>query len=122
VDYIADDTFKELLTIRENKEPITVVTSAKTYNNMIIKSLTVPRDRTSGDTLVFSASFQEVVFADAEIVTIDKIKPVQKAEKKAAPKKEEPQQATLTEEDLLLTDEQVFLIENPIPPNFRPPS
>ena len=79
----ADDAFKELQTIRDNKEVITVVTSAKTYDSMILKSLTVPRDKSSGDSLVFSASFQEVIFADVETVTIDKIKP----NKTAAPKK-----------------------------------
>ena len=115
----ADDAFKTLLDIRDNREPITVVTTAKTYSNMMLKKLNVPRDKSNNGALVFTASFKEVIFADASVVTVDKIKPVQKAEKKAAPKKEEPEQIT---EDILLTDEQVFAINNPITSNFRPPS
>ncbi len=87
--YRADEAFKQLLDIRDNKETITVVTSAKVYENMILISLEVQRSKSVGQKLQFTANFIEVTFADAEVVTIDKIKTVPK---KAAPKKVEAEQ------------------------------
>ncbi len=75
----ADDAFKSLLTIRDSKQVITVITSAKVYSNMIMKSLTVPRNKSTGDSLIFTASFQEVKFAD--IITIDVVTAIPAAPK-----------------------------------------
>ena len=42
------------------KTPLTVVTGLKTYENMIVVSLSVPRDARTGDTLRFDAIFKKV--------------------------------------------------------------
>lgn len=38
----------------------TIVTKYRVYKNMVVKSLSFPRDRTTGDALRFSASFKEI--------------------------------------------------------------
>lgn len=89
--YRADQAFQELLNIRDNKQPITVITSAKVYDNMVLVSLDVVRTKSAGQALLFDAEFQEVVFADVEVVTVEKIS---KQPKKSAPKKKEAEQPT----------------------------
>lgn len=47
--------FTELTDLREIKEPFTVVSGLKTYQSMVFESLVFPRDRSTGDTLRFTA-------------------------------------------------------------------
>jgi len=51
-------------------EPVTVVTGLNVYSNMMITSLTIPRDRTTGQALEFTAELVEVIYADSETVSI----------------------------------------------------
>lgn len=61
--------FNRLIDVYNNKELITVVTGIKTYTNMAMTSMNVPRDVQSGQSLTFSMSFQKVYF-DSAIRTI----------------------------------------------------
>jgi len=53
---------------------ITVATGLRTYNDMAMVSLNIPRDRTTGDTLRFTAEFVRVNIATSEIVPVEKLK------------------------------------------------
>lgn len=49
-----------LKAIRKAREPVTIVTSLGTYTNMLMVSLTVPRDSKSGAALQFRTSFKQL--------------------------------------------------------------
>lgn len=50
-----------LLALREAREPITIITSIKTYPNMVMTSLSVPRDGDTGHALKATARFQQII-------------------------------------------------------------
>lgn len=52
--------FDQLRKLHENRQPVTVYTRYKTYNDMVLTSLSIPRAKESGDSIEFSASFTHV--------------------------------------------------------------
>lgn len=54
------EAYAGLLAIRDAGKLITIVTALRTYENMLMTSLEVPRDPKSGQALRFSAQFTEV--------------------------------------------------------------
>jgi len=66
--------FEGLLALRESKEPFTLVTGLKTYENMVFTSLTFPRDRSTGVTnLRFIARVVSVRFVSSRTVAASKV-------------------------------------------------
>jgi hypothetical protein len=63
-------TYEELLAIQTAREPIDVITGLKQYSNMILKTLTVPRNSDTGRSLRFTAQFQEVRIVDSASISI----------------------------------------------------
>ena len=63
--------FERLTEIRDDKEPVIIETSLDTYPNMMMMSLTVPRDAGTGESFRFSASFKQVTFIDNERTLIE---------------------------------------------------
>lgn len=55
-----NDYFDILLMIFESKKEITVYTKEKVYTEMAIEAITVPRDRSTGDSLRFSIDFVQI--------------------------------------------------------------
>lgn len=56
----AEEAFVKLTEIKDEGRLITVVTPLKSYSNMVIRSLSVPRDARTGDALRFTAMLQEI--------------------------------------------------------------
>ena len=56
----ADDAYKRLLTIRDNRQPITISTSLDVFDNMVLQSLSVPRASGGADALHFTAKFIQI--------------------------------------------------------------
>lgn len=56
-----DDAFKWLMDIRDAREPVSIITALKNYDNMVLESLNVPLDSRTGDALRFTASFKQIV-------------------------------------------------------------
>lgn len=56
----AELTFAKLEALRDQTKLITVVTALKTYENMILTSLSVPRNSSTGESLRFTAGFKNV--------------------------------------------------------------
>jgi hypothetical protein len=81
-----DTAFEALISIFTKKEIVTIVTGLMTYSNMVLVSLTVPRNKTIGDTLRFTADFQEIKIVTLETVSYEKVKKVYEANKQAAQK------------------------------------
>ncbi len=64
----SDVAFSNLLAIRDAREPITITTSLKTFERMILTSLTVPA--TGGDALEFTARFRQIELVTNRRTTI----------------------------------------------------
>lgn len=57
----ADECYEHLRQLIKNRALVTIRTSLKTFNNMALKSLTIPRRSGGGDFLEFTATFIHVV-------------------------------------------------------------
>lgn len=66
----SSDAFARLMQIRDAREPITIQTSLKTFENMILQSLSAPRDSSTGDAFRFRASFIQVQLVTNERTTV----------------------------------------------------
>jgi hypothetical protein len=62
-----ETAFQKLISMRDACEFMTVVTELRTYRNMILTSLTVPRDNKTGDAIKFTVAFKEIL--TTEILT-----------------------------------------------------
>lgn len=62
--------FSDLLRIREADSPFEIATAYGVYSNMVVVSISAPRDAGTGNAIVFDAVFQEVRFAAAGSVEI----------------------------------------------------
>ena len=60
------DALAYLRGVRLQREPVTVETSLSTYENMVLTSLQVPQDARTGDSLRFTASFQQIEIVRTE--------------------------------------------------------
>lgn len=56
----SDEAYARLRLIHEKREPITIETNLRRYDNMVLRSLSVPIDVGTGDALMFRAEFVEV--------------------------------------------------------------
>lgn len=56
----SEDAYDMLLRIRNKRQPVTIRTSLRTYENMALKTLNIPRDSSVGDALRFTASFIQI--------------------------------------------------------------
>lgn len=52
--------FNDLLSIRNSRAPITIITGLKQYDNMALTSLSVPKNSKIGEALQFTADFVEI--------------------------------------------------------------
>lgn len=60
----AEDGYQRLETIRTTRQLLKIATELRTYNNMMMTQLNVPRDGKTGDALRFTATFKEVRLAE----------------------------------------------------------
>jgi hypothetical protein len=60
---VSKSAYETLKLLFESKQPFTVVTGLTTYSDMVLKRLSIPRDRSTGQTLRFTAELQQVEFA-----------------------------------------------------------
>lgn len=66
----SDDALAKLEEIFENRKAVTIETELKTYENMFMESLSVPRDKETGEALRFSAKFKQGKFIKNERTTV----------------------------------------------------
>lgn len=57
----SEDALERLIQIRDNREPVTIETSLKTFESMVMTSLSVPRESGEPEQLRFTATFQQVL-------------------------------------------------------------
>lgn len=56
------DAFNRLVDLHERRVPVTVVTGLKVYQNMVMTTLDVPRTITTGQSLTFNITLQNIRF------------------------------------------------------------
>jgi len=62
--------YEQLLSLQDSKKPFSIVTGLKRYDNMWIKSISVPRDASTGRALVFDVSLIELNIVQAVVTNI----------------------------------------------------
>lgn len=93
----AERAYERLREIMDAGTVITVVTALRTYDNMVLQSLSVPVTVQSGDALRFTATFKQVVLVSNKITTVDTSTPRGKAKQAKGPKA--PKAATPKQEE-----------------------
>jgi hypothetical protein len=84
---LAADAYETLNRIMDDKIPVRVVTSLKSFDDMILTNIDVTRDKDSGQILDATITLQQIIIATTE--TVEPPKPVkkQRAKKKKEGKK-----------------------------------
>ncbi len=67
---LVQDAFDALNELIEAKTPVDVVTKLKTYENMIIEPLTIPRNAKTGDSIRFTATLTKITTVKLNTVLI----------------------------------------------------
>lgn len=67
---ISQDAYSRLEAIWTAREPVSIVTSLKKYDNMILDDLSIPREHKDAGALVFTAHFIEVRIVQNKRVTV----------------------------------------------------
>jgi len=66
-----------LYEIRDNKELVTLVDELRTYRNMLMSSVDMPRDQETHNGLRFTAQFRQVTLVGAQVAQLDSSDDVQ---------------------------------------------
>jgi hypothetical protein len=66
----SSEAFARLQIIRDAREPITISTSLRDYDNMILESLSIPTSSENGGALHFRATFKQIRIVTNERTTI----------------------------------------------------
>jgi hypothetical protein len=67
------EIYQTLLGLQASREPFPVMTGKRLYDNMLLVDLSVSTDKTSENTLMVTAVFQEVILVTTESVLVDKV-------------------------------------------------
>lgn len=62
--------FGQLLSLQESRVPFDVLTSLYRYTNMYIKSISVPRDATTGQVLLFTVSLVQLIIVQPKYTNL----------------------------------------------------
>jgi len=65
------DAFNRLIALHQSRQPVTVVTGLKVYQNMAITVLDVPRDVKTGQSLTFTIELQRLVIDTSVRLQLD---------------------------------------------------
>lgn len=66
----AEEAFAKLEQIASQGALVTLATELKTYTDMALVSLNVPRDKTTGDALRFTATFRKIILVENKVTLI----------------------------------------------------
>ena len=60
------EAYNNLLALQKSREPFEVITGLKRYTDMIMTSLSVPRDASTGNAIHFTAQMKQIIIAKTE--------------------------------------------------------
>lgn len=61
-----DQLYQELLTLQASREPFTIVTGKRVYQNMLFRSISVSTDVTKENILYVMGDFQQIIIVDVQ--------------------------------------------------------
>lgn len=76
------DSFNRLVRMLQNRQRLTVITGIKTYTDMVMTNLDVPRDFSSGQSLTFNITLQKILLDSTVRLSLDVNNPFSKANDK----------------------------------------
>lgn len=65
------DAYDRLRKLKDDRQPFDVVTTKRTYRNMLIKSLAVTNDVTTHTALIVTATLRQVMIVETQTVKLD---------------------------------------------------
>lgn len=92
--------FKALEELHEADELITVVTKLRTYENMLINSITVPRSNENGEAVFFSIEFTQAILVTTQRVKVTKAAEPAKAAAKVKQSSKPAKKVDVSQENL----------------------
>jgi hypothetical protein len=96
----SEEFLARLELIHEFRDPVTIETTQRVFDDMVLKDLSIPRDARTGDALSFRATFQQVELVSTDRfeinVEIPRAKPLRKFGAKA-PRPANPAAQVLTQ-------------------------
>lgn len=63
------DAYNALIDLQKSREPFTVITGLRVYKDMIMTSLSVPRDAQRGKAVNFTAELKQIIIAKSKTAT-----------------------------------------------------
>src|SRR4029077_3803718 len=72
---LAENAYADLIDLHDNPRLITVVTSLRTYDDVIMVDLAVPRDAKTGESLHFTAQFKQIRSIQNQTVLVTRGEP-----------------------------------------------
>ena len=67
----ADEAYRELMRLYNNRIPVRVYTGLTNYTNMAITSITIPRSKENSQTLRYNISFRKVRIVSDSVIDLD---------------------------------------------------
>ena len=64
------DALAAMLAIRDARQPVPIVTSLSSFDNMVLTNLEVPRDAQTGASLIFTATFKQITIVTNQRVLV----------------------------------------------------
>lgn len=103
----SDEALAFLLAVRDAREPVTIQTTLRSYDDMMLQSLTVPRSSATGEALRFTATFVQVVLVTNErtVVRVSVPRASNKVNRGNKPSDEQPSAAVEVAAPWLLRDD-----------------
>ena len=80
------EAYDFLISIRDSKEPITILTGLSNYQDMVLTSLSIPRSRSTGEVLEFTAEFTQVKIVRSMTLSYTDLLAIAKVDKVASKK------------------------------------
>ena len=106
----AYDAFKSIYT---DKIPVTIVTGLDVHQNMVMESLSLPRNKDTVRSLPFTTSFRQIVFVASETVTIPAMADHETYDRGAGVQAQGAKQATIPSDSVKTKGESIlFKISN----------
>jgi hypothetical protein len=105
----AEATLFQLMKIRQSRTPIAIVTGLMNYSNMVMTSLSIPRDAAKGNAINFTAEFTKINIVSTASVPASALKAVFGIHKQVAKKENQGQQTPKQPTDAQKKKPQSFL-------------
>lgn len=108
-----ENAFRYLEEIHQNREPFTIITGLKKYDNMILTNLSIPQTAQDGDSIRFNATFEQITTVQTiAFLSEKKIKPTARSVKHSANKatKSGKKQAKKTTEKVKVRSSALFKV------------